>query len=174
MINKRVMKIVEVLLNQETYITIDRISEQLSVSNKTIRNDLQLVDEWLKDNQLQLVKKTGIGVRIDGPHSQKLRILENVRKRNKSVVEHSPAARKTFIGMQLAAYDNCRIYELSEQLYVSRATIHKDLLALSNDMNIYDITLHRKNNNGISIEGKEKKIRNFLLDLMLKVGVPLH
>ena len=105
--------------------------------------DLQLVDEWLKDNQLQLVKKTGIGVRIDGPHSQKLRILENVRKRNKSVVEHSPAARKTFIGMQLAAYDNCRIYELSEQLYVSRATIHKDLLALSNDMNIYDITLHR-------------------------------
>ena len=34
MINKRVMKIVEVLLNQETYITIDRISEQLSVSNK--------------------------------------------------------------------------------------------------------------------------------------------
>ena len=168
MINKRVMKIVEVLLNQETYITIDRISEQLSVSNKTIRNDLQLVDEWLKDNQLQLVKKTGIGVRIDGPHSQKLRILENVRKRNKSVVEHSPAARKTFIGMQLAAYDNCRIYELSEQLYVSRATIHKDLLALSNDMNIYDITLHRKNNNGISIEGKEKNIRNFLLDLMLK------
>ena len=68
----------------------------------------------------------------------------------------------------MAAYDNCRIYELSEQLYVSRATIHKDLLALSNDMNIYDITLHRKNNNGISIEGKEKNIRNFLLDLMLK------
>lgn len=92
MINKRVMKIVEVLLNQETYITIDRISEQLSVSNKTIRNDLRMSMKWLKDNQLQLVKKTGIGVRIDGPHSQKLRILENVRKRNKSVVEHSPAA----------------------------------------------------------------------------------
>ena len=81
MINKRVMKIVEVLLNQETYITIDRISEQLSVSNKTIRNDLQLVDEWLKDNQLQLVKKTGIRVRIDGPHSQKLRILRCITGR---------------------------------------------------------------------------------------------
>ena len=69
MINKRVMKIVEVLLNQETYITIDRISEQLSVSNKTIRNDLQLVDEWLKGNQLQLVKKTGIGVRSSQPEA---------------------------------------------------------------------------------------------------------
>ena len=57
MINKRVMKIVEVLLNQETYNHIDRISEQLSVSNKTIRNDLQLVDEWLKGNQLQLSRR---------------------------------------------------------------------------------------------------------------------
>ena len=81
MINKRVMKIVEVLLNQETYITIDRISEQLSVSNKTIRNDLQLVDEWLKDNQLQLVKKTGIGVRIDGAHPGKCTQTKQIRCR---------------------------------------------------------------------------------------------
>ncbi len=168
MINKRILKIVEVLLNQETYITIDRISEQLSVSNKTIRNDLALVSEWLRDNHLKLVKKTGTGVRIEGTHSQKLRILETVRKRNTSLIEHSPAARKIYIGMQLATYDNCRIYELSEQLYVSRATIHKDLLALCEDMRIYQIELHRKNNNGISIAGKEKNIRNFLLELMLK------
>lgn len=168
MINKRVLKIVEVLLEQESYITIDKISEQLSVSNKTIRNDLLLVDEWLTDNQLHLIKKTGIGVCIEGSHSQKLRILENVRKKNTSVVEHSPAARQTFIGMQLASYDNCRIYELSEQLYVSRATIHKDLLSLSKSMELFGIQLHRKNNNGISIEGKEKNIRNFLLKLMLE------
>ncbi len=168
MINKRVLKIVEVLLNQKSYITIDKISEQLSVSNKTIRNDLLLVDEWLKDNQLKLIKKTGIGVCIEGSHDQKLRILETVRRKNTSVIEHSPAARKTFIGMQLMIFDNCRIYELSEQLYVSRATIHKDLLSLSKTMELFDITLHRKNNNGISIEGKEKNIRNFLLKLMLE------
>ncbi len=168
MINKRILKIVEILLNQQSYITIDQISRQLSVSNKTIRNDLQLVSEWLADNQLQLIKKTGIGVRIEGDRSQKLHILETVRRRNKSVIEHSPAARKTFIGMQLATYESCRIYELSEMLFVSRATIHKDLLSLSKDMHVFNITLHRKNNNGISIEGKEKDIRNFLLELMLR------
>ena len=37
--NKRIM--VDVLLKQDSYITIDKISEELAVSNKTIRNDLR-------------------------------------------------------------------------------------------------------------------------------------
>lgn len=166
--NKRVMKIVDVLLKQQSYITIDRISEELQVSNKTIRNDLATVDEWLRDNQLQLIKKTGVGVWIEGSANKKLHILEHVREKNKTMIDYSPEARKIFIGMQLTTYDSCRIYELSDQLYVSRATIHKDILALTKTLDMYKIQLHRKNNNGISIEGKEKNIRNFILELMLR------
>lgn len=162
------MKIVDVLLKQPSYITIDRISEELQVSNKTIRNDLAIVEEWLKDNQLRLIKKTGVGVWIEGSTNEKLHIMERVREKNKTMVDYSPEARKIFIGMQLTAYESCRIYELSDQLYVSRATIHKDILALTKTLDMFKIQLHRKNNNGISIEGKEKNIRNFLLELMLR------
>ena len=63
--NKRIMKIVDVLLKQDSYITIDKISEELAVSNKTIRNDLQIVDQYLEENNLKLIKKTGVGIRID-------------------------------------------------------------------------------------------------------------
>lgn len=55
--NERIIKIVSVLLNQDNFITIDQISNQLNVSNKTIRNDLHLVEEWLKENKLELIKK---------------------------------------------------------------------------------------------------------------------
>ena len=166
--NERIIKIVSVLLNQDNFITIDQISNQLNVSNKTIRNDLHLVEEWLKENKLELIKKTGVGICIEGPHSQKLHILDSIREKTETMMEHSPQARKIFIGMQLAIFDKCRIYELSEQLYVSRATIHKDILSLSEELENFKITLHRKNNNGISIEGKEKNIRNFLLEMMLQ------
>lgn len=168
MINKRVMKIVDVLLKQDTYITIDRISLELQVSNKTIRNDLLIVDEWLNENDLKLIKKTGVGIKIDGSRNDKLQIMDIVTEKNKSIVDFSPEARKIFIGMQLLSFDSCRIFELSNQLYVSRATIHKDILALSKDLEIFKIQLHRKNNNGISIEGKERSMRNLLLDLMLR------
>lgn len=168
MLNKRIIKIVDVLLKQNTYITIDRISEELQVSNKTIRNDLQLVEEWLDEYNLVLVKKTGVGVLIEGAKADKLYVLAHIQEKNKSVLDYSPLARKIFIGMQLCAYDNCRIYELSRQLYVSRATIHKDILSLGEVLKTYNILLHRKNNNGISIEGKERNIRNFLLELMIR------
>lgn len=168
MINKRIMKIVEVLLTNKEYITIDMISEQLNVSNKTIRNDLQLVDEWLLENQLKLIKKTGVGIRIEGEKTDKLRISKIVSEKNKSMIDYSPEARKIFIGMQLiTCVDSCRIYELSSSLFVSRATIHKDILALSKSLDEYKIKLNRKNNNGISIEGKERNLRNFLLELMM-------
>ena len=166
--NKRIMKIVDVLLKQDSYITIDKISEELAVSNKTIRNDLQIVDQYLEENNLKLIKKTGVGIRIDGKVRDKLHVLESVREKNKTLADYSPQARKIFIGMQLSAFDSCRIYELSEQLFVSRATIHKDILSLTKDLETFKIALHRKNNNGISMEGKEKNIRNFLLELMLR------
>lgn len=168
MMNKRVMKIVDVLLKHDAYITIDHISEELHVSNKTIRNDLQLVGEWLSEQQLTLIKKTGVGVLIEGSKNKKLHILESIQEKNKKVGDYSPQARKLFIGMQLCVYENCRIFELSKQLYVSRATIHKDIQALDKLLYTYHIQLHRKNNHGLSIEGKERYIRNFLIELMLR------
>ena len=75
--NKRIMKIVDVLLKQDSYITIDKISEELAVSNKTIRNDLQIVDQYLEENHLRLIKKTGVGIRIEGSVNDKLHILES-------------------------------------------------------------------------------------------------
>lgn len=168
MMNKRVIKIVDVLLRQKSYITIDHISEELNVSNKTIRNDLALVGEWLEEQQLKLIKKTGVGIRIEGDMNVKLHVMETISEKNNENVDFSPASRKIFIGMQLCSYDSCRIYELSNQLYVSRATIHKDILALNELLTTYKIQLHRKNNNGLSMEGKERHIRSFLLELMLR------
>lgn len=167
MMNKRVLKIIDVLLKQDAFITIDNVSAILQVSNKTIRNDLQIVDEWLQENNLSLIKKTGVGIKIDGKRNDKLRVMDSIKEKSNTLVEYSPQARKIFIGMQLLAFDNCRIYELSNQLYVSRATIHKDILALHEDLKTYKIRLNRKNNNGISLEGKERSFRNLLLDLML-------
>ena len=115
--NKRIMKIVDVLLKQDSYITIDKISEELAVSNKTIRNDLQIVDQYLEENNLKLIKKTGVGIRIDGKVRDKLHVLESVREKNKTLADYSPQARKIFIGMQLSAFDSCRIYELNSCLY---------------------------------------------------------
>ena len=55
--NQRILDIVGILLKQEDFITIQQIATILQVSNKTIRNDLQVVGEWVRENQMTLCKK---------------------------------------------------------------------------------------------------------------------
>lgn len=165
--NKRLLEIVGILLRQDDYITINEISKIINVSNKTIRNDLKQVETYLEEKQLHLIKKTGVGVTIEGDKKIKLNTIHTIVEKQKENIDYSPKARKIYIGMKLILTPHhCRIYELAEELYVSRATIHKDVLALTPWLEDFNITLHRKNNNGLSIEGKERNYRSLLLELM--------
>ena len=72
MVNNRFLDVIKILLEHDDYITINAISKRLQISNKTIRNDLKQVEEWLKENDLTLVKKTGVGVTILGKQDAKV------------------------------------------------------------------------------------------------------
>lgn len=166
MINKRFLDIIRLLLKYDDYITINEISKQLNVSNKTIRNDLQQVGEWLSENNLELIKKTGVGITIKGNKSAKLNVFQIIQEKNRENIDYSPQSRRIYIGIKLILNSRCRIYELAEELFVSRATIHKDILSLIPLFETYKIKLNRKNNNGISIEGSEKNLRSFLIEML--------
>ncbi|MBS6396264.1 MAG: transcription antiterminator [Clostridiales bacterium] len=167
--NKRILEIVRILLQQTDYITIQKITTLLQVSNKTVRNELDTVAEYLTGYNLTLSRKTGVGIRIEGEEKQKLTLLKAVSQRSSQLADYSPKARKNYIGLRLiTCTENCRIYELASELYVSRATIHKDISLLSGQLPPYHINLIRKNNNGISIEGKERHLRDLMFDLMLE------
>ena len=165
--NKRILEIIRILLQQRNYITIREIAELLNVSNKTIRNDLALAEHYLAEYHLSLRKKTGTGIRIEGRESGKLSLLESVSQKILLPGGFSPTARKIYIGLRLiACTENCRIYELASELFVSRATIHKDITALSERFKDCQIRIVRKNNNGIFLEGKERHLRDLMFDLM--------
>lgn len=167
--NKRILEIVRILLQQSDYITIQSMTEILQVSNKTIRNDLSTVGEYLAENQLTLEKKTGAGVRITGDEKAKLSLLKSISQKSWQLTDYSPQARKIYIGLRIInCEEHCRIYELVSELYVSRATIHKDISCLSEMLSNYHLQLIRKNNSGICIEGKERHLRDLMFDLMLE------
>ena len=167
--NKRIMEIVRILLQEPEYITIQAVTTALQVSNKTIRNDLAVVDEYLREHGLALEKKPGTGVRIVGDEIVKLDLQKKISQKSRQLTEYSPQARRIYIGLRiLNCEENCRIYDLASELYVSRATIHKDISGLAQTLSPYHIQLIRKNNNGICIEGKERHLRDFMAHLMLE------
>lgn len=164
---KRLRSIVHILLKQEDFITVQDLAEQLAVSYKTASNDLNSMEEWLEEQQLTLVKKPGTGIQLIGSNEAKLRVC------NLAVIanapehrDYSPRARMVYIGMRLLMEEYCRIFQLAEELFVSRATIHKDLATLADYLASFKITISRKSNAGVSVVGSEKNFRHCLIELM--------
>ncbi|KZL91596.1 HTH domain-containing protein [Clostridium magnum] len=83
------MEIVKVLLKSEESITIDKIAEKVNVSNKTVRNDLEKVQEIIEENGLILLKKAGVGISVNGPEENKINLLQAITNRNNYIEPYS-------------------------------------------------------------------------------------
>lgn len=165
--NKRLLPIAELLLKESKYVTTDHIANSLNVSNKTIRNDIIELETIIKDFDLILDKKTGSGIAIIGNDNRKLSLLSKLKSICKSIIAYSPEDRKLFILKKLLTTDhNLSIGYFSSCLYISRATVHKDLLVAEEWLKSYNISLVRNPRIGTSISAKEKNIRKALGDLI--------
>lgn len=169
-LNKRLAEIIIILLKHNDYITIDLIAQELNVSNRTIRNDLKTLDTLLPPMGLSLVKKTGMGILLDGETVDKLKVYDTFKHSSNERQLDSPEDRKNYIILKLCTVDNYRIYEFAEDLYVSRATIHKDLSTIEHYFEQFKLKLERSNALGLSINGKERNIRNMMFDICATTG----
>lgn len=165
--NKRIISEAELLLSKNAYMTVNTIATALNCSNKTIRNDLLILEEWLKEFNLTLDKKIGVGIAIRGDESVKLKVLNSLAIKSNFIEEYSPEDRINYILAKLfVSNSKLRIRDLSSSLYVSRATIHKDLLAVEKWLKKYNIKLVRKTNYGTEIDANEGNLREAMFYLI--------
>lgn len=166
--NQRIVRIIQLLLNQEEPMTVDQIKDIVKASNKTVRMDLRVVQSICDSFNIELMKKQGTGIQMIGSDSAKLSLKNKISAQIESNPEYSPLARRSYIALRiLTATDPCKSSMLGEELYVSKATIHKDVHSLK------DVFKHKKleivsNNSGIYVEGKERHIRDCIFDFMIQ------
>ena len=164
--NQRIEKIIRLLLNQEEPMTVDQIKDIVKASNKTIRMDLKIIGDICESFNLTLMKKQGTGVQIIGDEYKKLEMKKEYCTSSVEGFEYSPLARRSYIALRiLTATQTCISNELGEELFVSKATIHKDVHTLR------PFFQHKKldivsNNSGIIVSGKERHIRDCIFDFM--------
>lgn len=167
-ISERDIEIIKILLNTDEPLVVDEIAERLRVSNKTIRNDLKKIEEYLIKRGLKLLKKPGTGIMIEGPENKKLDLSTELSSSTKFMEPFSPEARKNYILRRLfMSNKNITIKELAEELYVSKVTIHKDLESVEEWLSKYNLKLIKKTNYGIEISGDEENWRNAAASLIV-------
>ena len=98
-VSSRQRAILNILLTETQAITIKDVADRVEVSTRTVHRELNDIEPLLEEYQLELIKKSGIGVVIDGNEEQKEELRLSLF--NQTSVEYLPEERKLLILCQL-------------------------------------------------------------------------
>lgn len=161
-------KIINILINSKEPVTIETIASILRVSNKTIRNDLVKIDEFLLPKGLSLVKKPGVGLLIEGSEDEKADLIGRADFNSPKEELDSPEARKKYILKNLfQKVEGINVAELSKEIYVSRSTLENDLKNVRKWLESFDLKITKKIGGTIKVAGMEKNCRNAIADIIV-------
>ncbi|MBL0385174.1 PRD domain-containing protein [Tumebacillus sp. ITR2] len=172
MLDSRKQELLHTLLQAEGYLSVDDLSQTLHVSEKTIRNDLKILDEWLQHYpDVQIIRKPSVGVYLAADPEVKKEIRRAVKPH-----PPEPQTRKLQLAKWMLEYDNvCTMQLLADTFYVSKSTINLELGDVEAWLARFHLDLVRKPNYGLRLTGGERDWRCALVEttrLLLERELP--
>ncbi len=165
-ISARERKILERLLETREDTTVKEIALLLEVSSRTVHRDLKGVEEVLQEYELELNKKSGIGIGIVGDEDKKEKL--QLFLYNLSHNEYTPEERQTIIlASLLDTREPVKLLSLANDLNVTIATISNDLNKVEERIEPFQLSLLRKRGYGVEINGSESNKRKAMSKLIL-------
>lgn len=148
----------QMLFNQKSFQKTIYFAHELNVSTKTIYNYLSELEYQIKKYEISLIRKPGVGLKVDGSESEKKAFLNNVL--GDGFQKSSTSERRDAILEKLLMLDEIvSIRKLSEKYDVSKTSIVNDLELIEKNLLKKEISLIR-GKNGTNLIGKEQRIRS--------------
>lgn len=158
--------IVVYLLEQQSFITAKHLAMRFSVSERTIRYDIELISDWLKEKDVVLIRKPRCGIKVKDVEkaNEKLNsFLANLNYLEEHVL--SDKERRSIIKNALfKSQKPILIKDLTELLCVSRTTIINDINYIEDWLRKKDIGLIRRPGYGLQLDCKELEWRKGVID----------
>lgn len=162
--NKRTLSIIHELIKAED-IGISDLAEKFEVSQRTIRNDLNAINELLKENGIHELELKNGGRIIRG--QEFAGILSYVSTGDFYCYKLSREERIHIASALLVnSSEYITLSTIADRLLVSRATIINDLDSIKLYIKTSDIKVISHPNKGLRVEGKESDKRLFLMSLV--------
>ncbi len=163
----RLFELYKYLVDQKEPVSIQVLSEILEVSSRTIRYDLNEIEDLIQKYELKLIKKPNFGVLLEGADEEQFKVFAEFNNFYNSRHFRSAKMRKYLILYRLfQKKEPILIFELADLLDVSSATVSKDLDEVEKWLQNRDLSLIRRRNYGVQIEGAEIDIRHAMKSLL--------
>jgi len=166
--NKRSRVILSTLIQKKEYgqaAYMKELAEQFKVSTRTIRNDLEQINEFLNKNKLSGVSLGKQGVIETGKDMERAR--QYLFQDDFYPYKLEKHERKMFMATLLICERDYRtLSNLADCMYVSRSTVVQDLDGLKAFFKKHKLYVVSHSNKGLILEGEEKNKRLLLLSMI--------
>lgn len=152
--NKLDKELLQILINEKSYLSSDDLSKRLACSKRTIYNSLDRIKEYLDNNK--------IAYKLDKIYGKGIYLFVNASDIKLENLDFD-------IITDILSKKDLTIKDLMENYYLSYNKLTNMLEEINVDMALYNIRIETKQNSGIELIGKEKDINLYKRDLLLEI-----
>ena len=163
----REISILYILLDKSVDLPIKDLAKEIGVSPRTIHRDLKGIETLLHEYKLALLRKTGVGIQISGPQSNK----ENLKRMLNalSIREYTLEERQTMILSRLyESPEPVKLFSLAHELHVTIATISVDITKLEEQLESFQLSILKRRGYGVELSGSEQAKRRAMSYMIAK------
>ena len=148
------------------FVTVRELSDELDVSEKTIKRELSAMEKWLNGYTLTLNRKPGAGLQLEGEPSA-FEAVQDAIESFKTPTSYSRDERRYFIISELLlSSEPVKLFTFASKFKVTEGTLSHDLDLIEGWLEAFHIKLMRKPGYGVYVEGTEKDYRTALIHLL--------
>lgn len=158
MLSPKACSILKLLINNnKTPLTVKTISAMLDMSERSAHTYLKEVNTFCRDNQIICVSKRGVGVYLDLSEAGQELLKNRIQRKGR---EYDEKYRFLYIlRTLLTGWGSYTVTLFSEELYVPRSTILRDLEQVETWAEAYELKLEKRGRSGLSLIGRELSLR---------------
>ena len=172
-LNKRQIQLILILVENKREpdcipLSAHALAKRVNVSSKTIYNDVSVIDAYVNEFNVELIKKPRIGIYIKGSDKNLLKILTSIEfKKNNEYLDNE--TRRELVFSQLLNSDSyITIQELSDKYFTNRQVIQDDINDIELRLESLGLKLQRKSGKGIKLNITEDRRRKILTQVISK------
>ncbi|REJ31168.1 BglG family transcription antiterminator [Caldibacillus debilis] len=179
MLNSRMRIILQELLGASSPLTSEYLAKVASVTSRTIRHDMRMLEEAVAGHGARIESMRGTGYLLKIIDKEKfknfLTDVAEIDSRHGRIIPLYPEDRVRYMIRRLLLTNHyLKLEDLADELFVSRSTVQMDFKAVKKIFRSNGIEIVSKPNYGIKIKGDEKKLRFMLSEYLFNCRDDIH
>lgn len=167
--NQKLLNLLQVLLDEDRYMTSVELASYFNVSTRTIRNYIFMLNNELKSYNIGIYGDKKLGYYITA--NDRVILFQNIEKIYSSQYKDYPRTklqRQCFsVVYMLIKDDYVTLQEIADTLYVSKSTVQNDFETITTLLDFYSLEIDISISNGHRIRTNERKRRNIINNIFM-------